>query len=126
MLSRRWRGGMHLELFATVPRFAPERAVVITGRHGGDRERTVVWVARWLHVAVPVECRPADVADDPAAVARYKSEAATRWGCTHFIESDPELAIRIAALAPHLMVSWWSAAEARAWVVGAAAPTPPP
>ncbi len=111
---------------AAMPRFAPERAVVITGRHDGDRERTLAWVARWLHAAIPVECRPAGLGDDPGAVARYKSEAATRWGCTHFIESDPELAIRIAALAPHLVVSWWSVAEARAWVVGAAVPTPPP
>jgi hypothetical protein len=49
--------------------------------------------------------------------------AATRWGCTNFIESEPEQAIRIAAIAPHLVVSWWSAAETRAWVIGAASPS---
>jgi hypothetical protein len=44
---------------------------------------------------------------------------ATRRGCTHFVESDPQQAIRIAAHAPHLLVSWWSATEARAWMIGA-------
>jgi len=60
---------------------------------------------------------------DLPSVARYKAMAATRWGCTNFIESEPEQAIRIAAIAPHLVVSWWSAAETRAWVVGAASPS---
>ena len=60
------------------------------------------------------------------AVARYKAETATRWGCTHFIESEPELAIRIAAIARHLVVSWWSAAETQAWIIGAAGPPEPP
>ena len=64
--------------------------------------------------------RPAGVSTDLASVARYKAEAATRWGCTHFVESAAEQAIRIAAHAPHLVVSWWSAAEARHFVVGAA------
>ena len=57
----------------------------------------------------------------PILVARYKAEAATRWGCTHFVESDAEQALRIAAHAPHLVVSWWSAADARAWLIGVAA-----
>jgi hypothetical protein len=57
-------------------------------------------------------------------IARYKAEAATRLGCTHFVESDPAQTILIAAHAPHLVVSWWSAAEARAFLVGAAS-TPP-
>ena len=52
---------------------------------------------------------------------RYKATTATRWGCTHFVESDPEQAIRIAALAPHLIVSWWSAEETRAWMIGSVA-----
>jgi hypothetical protein len=58
-----------------------------------------------------------------ALIARYKAETATRWGCTHYFESDPMQTILIAACAPHLLVSWWSAAEARAFVVGAA-PSP--
>ncbi len=114
-----------LEPFAAVPAFTPERAVVITGRYDGDRQRTIEWVKRWVHADVPVECRPPGLAGDIASITRYKAETATRWGCTHFIESDPEQAIRIAAAAPHLIVSWWSTTDARAWLVGAAE-TPPP
>jgi hypoxanthine phosphoribosyltransferase len=110
-----------LEPFASLPFFAPERAVVITGRPDSDRERTSAWLARWGHGALPLECRPSDMPHDPDRVARYKAEAATRWGCTHFVESDPEQALRIAAHAPHLVVSWWSATEARAWLIGVAA-----
>jgi hypothetical protein len=110
-----------LEPFASLPYFAPERAVVITGRPNSDRERTCAWLARWGHGALPLECRPSHMAHNPDTVARYKAEAATRWGCTHFVESDPEQALRIAAHAPHLVVSWWSAKDARAWLIGAAA-----
>jgi hypothetical protein len=38
------------------------------------------------------------------------------------VESDAEQAVRIAAVAPHLVVLWWIAAERRGMVVGAAAP----
>ena len=110
-----------LEPFAALPYFAPERAVVITGRPESDRERTGAWLARWGHGALPLECRPSDMPHDPDRVARYKAEAATRWGCTNFVESDPEQALRIAAHAPHLVVSWWSARDARAWLIGVAA-----
>jgi len=110
-----------LEPFPTLPFFAPDRAVVITGRPESDRERTLVWLARWGHGVLPLECRPPDLPHNPDAVARYKAEAATRWGCTHFIESDAEQALRIAAHAPHLVVSWWSASDARAWLIGVAA-----
>lgn len=109
-----------LEPFATVPNFVPDRTVVITARTEAERDETKAWVERWLHAPIPVECRPGWLAGDPNSVTRYKAEAATRWGCTHFIEGDPELAIRIAALAPHLIVSWWSASAGRGWVVGAA------
>jgi hypothetical protein len=68
-----------------------------------------------------LECRPAHVPHTPDTVARYKADVATRWGCTHFVESDPEQALRIAAHAPHLVVSWWSATDARAWLIGVAA-----
>ena len=70
------------------------------------------------------ECRPAGRDTAPSAVADYKARAATRWGCTHFIESEAEQAVRIAAAAPHLVVTWWSAAERRGMVVGAAAGQP--
>jgi hypoxanthine phosphoribosyltransferase len=110
-----------LEPFASLPYFAPERAVVITGRPDSDRERTCAWLARWGHGTLPLECRPSDVPHEPDRLARYKAEAATRWGCTHFVESDAEQALRIAAHAPHLVVSWWSARDARAWLIGVAA-----
>jgi hypoxanthine phosphoribosyltransferase len=111
--------------FPVLPSFSPERAVVITGRPECDRPLTEAWLARWGFHAINLECRPADVGTDLPSVARYKAATATRWGCTNFIESEPEQAIRIAALAPHLVVSWWSAAETRAWIIGAAgAPEP--
>ena len=110
-----------LEPFGSLPYFAPERAVVITGRPDSDRERTLAWLARWGHDVLPLECRPADVPHTADTVARYKAEVATRWGCTHFIESDAEQALRIAAHAPHLVVSWWCPDEARAWLIGVAA-----
>jgi hypothetical protein len=105
---------------SVLPPFVPERAIIITGRPTLDEARTREWLAGCGHGGLPIEFRPADVAPEPAAVAEYKARAATRWGCTHFIESEAEQAIRIAALAPHLIVSWWSAEEARAWLVGAA------
>jgi len=105
--------------FARLPRFDSSRAVVITGRPDCDRAHTLEWLARSGHDGLPLELRPQSVADDPDAVARFKAETATRWGCTHFVESDPEQAIRIAASAPHLIVSWWRAEEARGWLLGA-------
>jgi hypothetical protein len=112
-----------LEPFAVLPPFSPERAVVITGRPESDRPLTEAWLARWGFHGLKLACRPNEVPADPPSVAHYKAMTATRWGCTHFIESEPEQAIRIAAIARHLVVSWWSAAETRAWVVGAAGPS---
>jgi hypoxanthine phosphoribosyltransferase len=111
-----------LEPCAVLPPFSPDRAVVISGRPESDRPHTEAWLARWGFDTLKLECRPNEVSADLPAVAHYKAMRATRWGCTHFIESEPEQAIRIAAIAPHLIVSWWSAAEARAWVIGAASP----
>ncbi|MEJ0019888.1 MAG: phosphoribosyltransferase family protein [Acetobacteraceae bacterium] len=110
-----------LEPFPTLPFFSADRAVVITGRPEEDRARTQAWLARWGHGDLPLECRPDTVPHTPHTVARYKAETATRWGCTHFVESDAEQALRIAAHAPHLVVSWWSAADTRAWLIGVAA-----
>ncbi|HUB16438.1 MAG TPA: phosphoribosyltransferase family protein [Acetobacteraceae bacterium] len=106
--------------YTAMPQFARDRAVVITGRPEEDRAQTEAWLMRWGYSELTLECRPAEVPGDVASVARYKAATATRWGCTHFVESDPEQAIRIAALAPHLVVSWWSADETRAWIIGAA------
>jgi hypoxanthine phosphoribosyltransferase len=106
--------------YAALPLFSCDRAVVITGRPEMDRAQTKAWLAHWGYADLNLECRPPEVPDDIASVARYKAATATRWGCTHFVESEPEQAIRIAALAPHLMVSWWSPDETRAWMIGAA------
>ena len=103
-----------------LPPFNPARAVVITGRPATDREATAAWLARAGHGALPLECRPPELPHAPAAVAAYKAATATRWGCTHYVESDAEQAVRIAAAAPHLVVTWWIAAEARGVVIGAA------
>ncbi|MGE0419039.1 MAG: hypothetical protein AB7O80_19725 [Acetobacteraceae bacterium] len=110
--------------FTVLPPFARDRAVVITGRPEIDHAQTQDWLAQHGYGDLPLECRPAGIADDLASVSHYKAMTATRWGCTHFVESEPEQAIRIAAHAPHLVVSWWSADETRAWMIGAAS-TPP-
>jgi hypoxanthine phosphoribosyltransferase len=104
-----------------LPPFPRDRAVVITGRPEVDRALTQSWLARCGFQDLALECRPNDVPDDVISVTCYKAATATRWGCTHFVESDPEQAIRIAAAAPHLMIVWWSAEESRAWMIGAAA-----
>lgn len=106
--------------FARLPDFSPERAVVITGRPESDERATKAWLARHGHGGLAVQMRPVGVSTDLDSVAQYKAEAATRWGCTHFVESEAEQAIRIAVHAPHLVVSWWSAEEGRHYVVGAA------
>jgi hypoxanthine phosphoribosyltransferase len=105
---------------APLPPFAPDRAVLITTRPESERARIAAGVARRLSAALPLEFAPADLSPGPRSLARYKAEAATRWGCTMFVETDPEQAVRIAAQAPHLLVSWWSRAEERAWLIGAA------
>ncbi len=116
-----------LNPYAVLPPFSAERAVVITGRPECDRAVTEAWLARWGFHGLKLECRPDGVGEDVPSVARYKAMTATRWGCTNFIESEPEQAIRIAALAPHLVVTWWSAADTRAWVIAAAGqPDPAP
>jgi hypoxanthine phosphoribosyltransferase len=110
--------------YGVLPHYDPARAVVITGRPEMDRALTEEWLARHGHGALRVQCRPDSMPHETQLIARYKAEAATRLGCTHFVESDPAQTILIAAHAPHLVVSWWSAAEARAFLVGAAS-TPP-
>jgi hypoxanthine phosphoribosyltransferase len=109
-----------LQPFANLPAFARDRAVVITGRPESDRAVTAEWLERHGFGAIPLVCRPATVPAEIGAVSRYKAETATRWGCTHYVESEAEQAVRIAAIAPHLLVSWWSAEDMRAWTVGAA------
>ncbi len=57
---------------------------------------------------------------DGASPAERKIAAAIEWGCTHFVDSNPDHAIRIAAEAPHLIVIWRPDPDGRGWVVGAA------
>ena len=109
-----------LEPFAVLPPFS-------AGPRGrdhrppGDRSHADRGVAGALRLpGLKLECRPDGGRGDVASVASTRRRTATRWGCTHFVESEPEQAIRIAAIAPHLLVSWWSADETRAWMIGAA------
>jgi adenine/guanine phosphoribosyltransferase-like PRPP-binding protein len=107
------------EPYQTLPRFDRTRAVIITGRPEMDRVLTREWLARHGHADLLLECRPNDMPHETTLIARYKAETATRLGCTHYVESDPAQTILIAAHAPYLVVSWWSAADARAFLVGA-------
>jgi hypoxanthine phosphoribosyltransferase len=98
-----------------------DRAVLICGLAEAERARINAVLATTPYRDLPLECRPEATASDQSAIARYKAETATRWGCTHFIECDSGLAIRIAADAAHLIVIWWPAGSVRGWIVGAAA-----
>ncbi|HEX3996253.1 MAG TPA: phosphoribosyltransferase family protein [Acetobacteraceae bacterium] len=102
-------------------RLPSDRAVLICGLAEPERARVVGLLATAPYRNLPLEFRPLTTAAERSAIAQFKAETATRWGCTHFIECDAEQAIRIAAHAPHLIVEWWPAGAERGWVVGAAA-----
>jgi hypothetical protein len=95
--------------------------VLISGLPDSERTRIDALLVATPYRQLPLECRPDSIAGNETFVARLKAEVATRWGCTHFIESDARQAILISGLAPHLIVTWWSAEAARGWTVGAAA-----
>jgi len=104
---------------AVGPRFPIGRTVLISGVPMAESP----WIASLAETPyrdLPLECRPDQTRGDQAGIARFKAEAATRWGCTHFIETDAEQAIAISGHAPHLIVSWWSAETGQAWTIGAA------
>jgi len=103
-----------------VPPFPPDRAVLISGLAEPERTRIATALSATRYRDLPLECCPDTGAGDNAAIARVKAETATRWGCTHFIDCDAEQAIRVAAHAPHLIVTWWQAASERGWTIGAA------
>ncbi len=105
---------------ARLPLFAPDRAVIVTARPEQERPSAAAWLVRWGYAQLGLECRPDGIAADAASLARHKSAVATRLGCSHVIEGDPDQAIRLAALAPHLVVTWWCATEDKGYVVGAA------
>jgi hypoxanthine phosphoribosyltransferase len=99
----------------------PERVVLISSIAEAERVRITGLLAVTRYRNLPLECRPEATASWPSAIAQYKAETATRWGCTHFVECDSGLAIRIAAQAPHLIVTWWPRGAERGWIIGAAA-----
>lgn len=103
---------------ATVPLVNPDRAVLISGLREAERTRITALLAASPYRGLPLQCSPQA---DCGSLARWKAEAATRWGCTHFIEADAEQAIQIAAHAPHLIVTWSPAGSEQGWIVGAAA-----
>jgi hypoxanthine phosphoribosyltransferase len=119
--------GWHEPAAIGLPRFEPERTVLISGIPEAERSRIAASLASTPYRGLPLQCRQNATADDKDSIVRFKAEAATRWGCTHFIECDAEQAIGISAHAPHLLVTWWSAASGRGWTIGAAAqPEPTP
>jgi len=105
----------------SIPRFPLDRAVLIgvlpERRHTGILASLATTPYRHL----PLELARETTATDNSATARRKAEIATRWGCTHFIECDAGQAIEISGHAPHLIVTWWSIASGKGWIVGAAA-----
>ena len=108
-------------------RLPPARAMLIGSLAEAERTRITGVLATTPYRNLPLECRPDTITADQSAIAQYKAETATRWGCTHFIECDPALAIRIAAIAAHLIVSWCPAGAEPGWIIGAAAqPETPP
>jgi hypoxanthine phosphoribosyltransferase len=112
-----------------VPGLPIERAVLISDRPETERAR----ISAILHTSpyrdLPLECLGTGSATNEPDAVHGKAAAATRWGCTHFVEPNAEQAIGIAARAPHLLVTWWSVTRRRGWVVGASptidvSPTP--
>jgi hypoxanthine phosphoribosyltransferase len=102
-------------------RLPAERAMLICGLAEPERTRIAGLLATTPYRNLPLECRPLAPAAERSAIARFKAETATRWGCTHFIECDAGQAIRIAAQAQHLIVVWWPTGTETGWVVGAVA-----
>ena len=104
---------------ASLPGVNRDRAVLISGLPEPERPRILARLAATPYHALKLEHRaPAEAGR--ISLARWKAEAATRWGCTHFVEADAEQAIQISAHAPHLIVTWWQPGAERGWIVGAA------
>lgn len=110
-----------LQAGAGLPQLNLPRTVLISSLPGSERPRIAAALASTPYRDVPLQLRPDAVAGERSSLARWKAEAATSWGCTHFIDADAEQAIQIAAHAPHLIVNWWPAGAERGWIVGAAA-----
>ena len=118
------RGREHADPIITndrVPRIPFGRTVLISGLPESERARISASLVTTEYQNLPLECLRESDAQDNISIARFKAEAATRWGCTHFIDGDAEHAIGISSHAPHLIVTWWSTELARGWIIGAAA-----
>jgi hypoxanthine phosphoribosyltransferase len=102
-----------------LPSVPADRAVLIGARPLSERARDMAAFARTAWRDLPLDVSP-PAGTDPISIARCKAEAATRFGCTHFIDCDPGQAIAIAGHAPHLIVTWWSIDAATGWTIGAA------
>jgi hypothetical protein len=92
---------------------------LISDRPETERARISALLDATPYRHLPLECGAKDA--NQQSLIRFKSAAATRWGCTHFIEPNAEQAIGIAAAAPHLLVTWWSLEHGCRWIIGAAA-----
>ncbi|HEY3596606.1 MAG TPA: phosphoribosyltransferase [Paraburkholderia sp.] len=93
---------------------------VITGRPQMDLARTRAWLERHGFGHLELVMRAPDSHDEtPAGAATHKAAAALRCGVTHFIESDPVQALRIAQAAPLLRVIWWDAATRTGTLISA-------
>ena len=97
-------------------RFPSERAVLIADGFDPAPPDIQARLADtpYRHLPVVRAARNADF-------ARFQAAAAMEWGCTHFLACAPDQAIRMSAEMPHLIVTWWSLADDRGWIVGAAA-----
>ena len=102
-----------------LPLVVPQRTVIVSRMPLREGAEANALLDRWRNRGVGFECRPDTVPDNAGSVARFKAGVATRWGCTHFIAGDARQAILIAAGAPHLIVTWWSATEDAGYLLGA-------
>jgi adenine/guanine phosphoribosyltransferase-like PRPP-binding protein len=108
----------------SLPPLPADRTVLISFLPEAERANITTALAGTVYADLPLNCRT-DAAD-MTSMARFKAEAATRFGCTHFIDCDAAQAIAIAAHAPHLIVTWWSFESRHGWTVAAAMQPGPP
>jgi hypothetical protein len=92
--------------------YAPEiiqEDIIITGRPSQDEERTRIWMLQHLRHELELHLRD-DGVEKPTSqtTGEWKAKKALALGCTHYVESDAEQAVFVAALYPQLRVIWWN------------------
>ncbi|MBD3921362.1 phosphoribosyltransferase [Paenibacillus sp. PR3] len=92
--------------------YAPEMIqedIIITGRPTQDEERTRRWLQQHHRYELELHLRD-DLVEKPTSqtTGEWKAKKALELGCTHYVESDAEQAVFIAALYPQLRVIWWN------------------